>query len=449
VSADGPYWNPKTETMPREDLRRLQGARLAAAVARAWDRSPFWRRVFERAGARPEQVRGLEDLSRLPLTTREDWMQCQAERPLWGDLLALPPEAAVRYHMTSGTTGRRPLRVLDSRADWKWVAECWCYAFHGFGVRRADTVFFAFSYATFIGFWGAHYACEKMGCLVVPSGNLTTRDRVRSIADLGATVVCATPTYALRLAQEAREMGVDLPSGPVRRLIVSGEPAGSIPATKRLLEAQWGAKAADTAGMTELGTVMMFECERQPGGAHIIEDHFLEEVLDPDTGREVGYGERGERVVTSFGRGMVPVFRYRTRDLVVKVPHTRCSCGRTFDIYEGGILGRVDDMLLVRGTNVYPRAVEAIVREYDAVDEFQVRLWTEGGIRDEIGVRCEVRPGHEASWDSARERIERDLAGSHEGLAFRVERVPAGTLPRFELKARRVKDERTVKGGAP
>jgi phenylacetate-CoA ligase len=263
---------------------------------------------------------------------------------------------------------------------------------------------------------------------------------------MDATVVCATPTYALRLAQEARDMGIDLPNGKVKRLILSGEPAGSIPATKKLIEDQWGAKASDTAGMTEIGTIMMFECEKQPGGTHVIEDHYIEEVIDPDTGKEVPYGEQGERVVTSFGRGMIPLIRYRTRDLVRKVPHTGCTCGRTFDLYDGGILGRVDDMLLVRGTNVYPRAVEAIVREYAAVDEFQIHLRTAEGIRDEITLRCEVRKGHEGDWDGVAPRLAADLAAATEGLAFAVERVATGTLPRFELKAKRVKDERVVKG---
>ena len=447
MSDVSPYWNPKIETLPREDLRRLQAQKLRATAERAYERSPFHRRMFDQAKVKPSRLRTIDDLRRLPFTTREAWMAAQAEHPLFGDLMAQPVEDAVRYHMTSGTTGRRPLRVLDSRIDWKWISECWCYGFHGFGVRPHDRVFFAFSYATFIGFWGAHYACEKMGCMVLPSGNMATPNRVRVIEELGATVVCATPTYALRMAQEAREMGIDLPGGTVKRLIVSGEPAGSIPATKRLIETQWGAKVGDTAGMTELGTIMMFECDHQPGGAHIIEDHFLEEVIDPDTGQEVGYGQQGERVVTSFGRGMIPVFRYRTRDLVVKVPGAKCKCGRTFDIYEGGILGRVDDMLLVRGTNVYPRAVESIVREYAAVDEFQIRLWTEEGIRDEIGVRCEVRAGHEAGWDEAAKDLRADLVRNHEGLGFHVERAPTGSLPRFELKAKRVKDERIVKGG--
>jgi phenylacetate-CoA ligase len=443
---DTPYWNPKTETLPREELRALQGRRLASLVRRAYEHSPFHRRLMQEARVAPDDIRGVDDLRRLPLTTRDAWMDCQAEKPPFGDMLVRPEEAAVRYHTTSGTTGRTPLRVLDDRTDWKWIADLWCYAFHGFGVRRRDRVFFAFSYGTFIGFWGAHYGVEKMGCLVLPSGNMHTAGRVELIDEMKATVVCATPTYALRLAQEAAEHGIDLQDGPVERLVLSGEPAGSIPASKRLIEEQWGAKAADTAGMTEIGTIMMFECEKQPGGTHIIEDHFLEEVVDPSSGEPVGYGERGERVVTSFGRTMIPLIRYRTRDFVVRVPHDTCSCGRTFDLYEGGIQGRVDDMLVVRGTNVYPRAVEAIVREYPAVDEFQIYLWTADGIRDEISVRCEVRGGYESQWDAVARRLQSDLSANTEGLGFKVERAETGVLPRFELKARRVKDDRVVKG---
>jgi phenylacetate-CoA ligase len=441
-----PYWNPKTETLPRERLRALQDMRLRQAVQRAWRTSPFHRSLFEQAGVKPEDIRGVDDLPRLPFTTRDAWMQNQAEHPPFGQMCAVAPEQAVRYHTTSGTSGRTPLRVLDTRTDWKWVAEMWCYAFHGFGVRPTDRVFFAFSYGTFIGFWGAHYATEKMGCLVLPSGNMHTAGRVQLIDEMDATVVCATPTYALRMAQEAREAGIDLPGSSVQRLILSGEPAGSIPASKRLVEEQWGAKAADTAGMTEIGTIMMFECEHQPGGTHIIEDHFIEEVVDPESGEPVPYGEQGERVVTSFGRSAIPLIRYRSRDLVVRVPHTRCTCGRTFDVYEGGIRGRVDDMLLVRGTNVYPRAIEAIVREYPAVDEFQIHLWTKDGIRDEIAVRCEVREGFDAQWDGVARRLQEDLSGHIEGLGIRVLRAEAGSLPRFELKAKRVKDERVVKG---
>jgi phenylacetate-CoA ligase len=265
---------------------------------------------------------------------------------------------------------------------------------------------------------------------------------VRQIIDFGATVVASTPTYALRLAQEASVMGVDLAGSAVSRLILSGEPAGSIPQTKALIEEQWGAKAYDTAGMTEIGTIMVFECAHQPGGTHIIEDHVIEEVLDPTTLETVAYGERGERVVTSFGRGAIPLLRYETGDLVCRVPASRCSCGRGFDIYEGGILGRVDDMKTVRGTNVYSRAVEAIVREFPEVDEFQIRITTEG-IRDEITLRVELKPDWPADqWEALSGTLHRRLAEAHEGLNFRVERAGAGELPRFELKAKRTVDAR-------
>jgi phenylacetate-CoA ligase len=269
------------------------------------------------------------------------------------------------------------------------------------------------------------------------------------IVDLGATVVCSTPTYALRMAQEARALGLDLPGSSVRTLFLSGEPAGSIPATKALIEEQWGATALDTAGMTEVGTIVMFECDEQPGGPHILEDHYIEEVVDPETDEPVAYGEVGERVVTSFGRGFIPVLRYRTRDLVCKVPASRCRCGRTFDIYDGGIRGRVDDMKVVRGTNVYPRAIEEIVRRrIDGLEEFQIRLYTADGIRDEIEVLVELDEAHRSNGvDTLLTALAGELAEAHEGLRIGVRLADPETLPRFELKAKRLSDEREVWGG--
>ncbi len=438
-----PFWNPKTETLPKDQLRALQLAKLQRLVAHAWERSPFHRRLYEKASVRPEQIRTLDDIRRLPFMTREDWMANQAEHPLFGDLITRPQGDAIRYHLTSGTSGRQPLRVLDSRKDWSWIADMWCYGFWGFGIRPTDTVFFAFSYGSFIGFWGAHYCCEKMGCLTLASGNMTTEQRVKQIVEMGVTVVCATPTYALRMGQTAEKMGIDLRrDGKVRRVIVSGEPAGSIPAVKKMIEEMWGGKCGDTAGMTEIGTIMIFECEQQPGGPHIIEDHFIEEVLDPESGEPVGYGEQGERVVTSFGRGFIPLIRYRTKDLVCKVPHTRCSCGRTGDIYEGGILGRVDDMKLIRGTNVYPRAVEAVVREHGEVEEFQIVITRVDSVQDEITVKVELKPDQLECWPRLQAQLGKDLADAHEGLRFNVEQAKTGELPRFELKAKRLQDLR-------
>jgi phenylacetate-CoA ligase len=399
-------------------------------------------------GLDPDSLISLDDLRRIPMLTRDEWMESQAAAPPYGELPAIGPEGAIRVHTTSGTTGRGPLRALDSRKDWAWIAEMWCYGIWGCGVRPSDVAYIAFGYGSFIGFWGLHYAMEKVGVLNVPGGAQSTEARVRQIVDFGATVVASTPTYALRLAQEAAVQGIDLQGSAVSRLILSGEPAGSIPQTKALIEEQWGAKAFDTAGMTEIGTIMVFECSEQPGGTHIIEDHLIEEVLDPETLQPVPYGERGERVVTSFGRGAIPLIRYRTGDLVCKVPASTCPCGRAFDIYEGGILGRVDDMKLVRGTNVYPRAIEAIVREFPSVDEFQCVI-TREGIRDEITLRVELKPGSgSGEWETVADDLHRRLALAHEGLNFRVERAGDGELPRFELKAKRTVDLRDQPIGA-
>ncbi len=442
MAGESPYWNPKTETLGREQLRQLQLAKLRYQCQWAAARSPWYQRQFEAPGFEPSQLRSVDDLRRLPLLTRDQWMASQETEPPYGELPAIGSEGAIRVHTTSGTTGRGPLRALDSRKDWSWIAEMWAYAVWGCGARPADTAYIAFGYGSFIGFWGLHYAMEKVGVLNVPGGAQTTEARVRQIIDFGATVVASTPTYALRLAQEASVLGIDLPGSAVSRLILSGEPAGSIPQTKALIEELWGAKAFDTAGMTEIGTIMVFECEHQPGGTHIIEDHMIEEVIDPDSLEPVPYGERGERVVTSFGRGAIPLLRYRTGDLVCKVPAEKCTCGRGFDIYEGGILGRVDDMKIVRGTNVYPRAIEAIVREFPEVDEFQTVI-TREGIRDEITLRVECKPDWPADqWDALSDTLRRRLSLAHEGLGFRVQLAAEGELPRFELKAKRTVDER-------
>jgi phenylacetate-CoA ligase len=439
------FWNPKNEKLPREELRALQLHKLRRMCEWAYTTTPFHRRKFDAAGFKPDQLRTLDDIRRIPFMTREEWMESLMEKPMFGDLLATDPVNAIRYHLTSGTSGRTPIRVLDSTKDWDWIAEMWCYGLWGFGIRPEDTVYFAFGYGSFIGFWGAHYACEKMGALVIPGGAQTTEARIKQIIEMGATTVCSTPTYALHLWQKAREMGIDLArEGKVNKLICSGEPAGSIPAVKQQLEEAWGAKCGDTAGMTELGTIMIFECSHQPGGTHIIEDHFIEEVLNPSSGEPVGYGELGERVVTSFGRGFIPVLRYRTKDMVMKVPASTCSCGRTWDLYDGGIRGRWDDMKLIRGTNVYPRAVEAIVREYPAIDEFQIYISRRDDMQDEITIKVEIKPGHESEWPDLKVKLAKDLAEAHEGLRFSIERMDYGVLPHFELKAKRLVDVRPV-----
>ncbi|WP_030621508.1 phenylacetate--CoA ligase family protein [Streptomyces fulvoviolaceus] len=436
------FWNPKTEALEREQLRALQLTKLRRLVDWANARSPFYKASFAKAGFRPEQLRTWSDIDRIPFLTREQWMASQESTPPFGELPVAGADAAIRLHTTSGTSGRTPLRALDTRRDWKWTSEMWCYGLWGMGVRSTDIAYVAFGYGSFIGFWGLHNGLEKIGTLTIPGGAQTTAARVKQIIDFGCTVVASTPTYALRLAEEAEKLGYDLKNSPVRTVVLSGEPAGSIPETKALIEAQWGAKTYDTAGMTEISTVFMFEPEEQPGGCHIIEDHFIEQVIDAETGSELPYGEAGERVCTSFGRSIIPLIRYRTADLVVKVPSTFASNGRTWDLYQGGIIGRVDDMKLVRGTNVYPRAVEGIVRTFPVIDEFQLRI-TREGIRDEITLVVDPSPTvTDADWGVLEAALVKELADTHEGLRFLIERAEPGSLPRFELKAKRLTDLR-------
>jgi phenylacetate-CoA ligase len=434
------FWNPKTETLERDHLRALQFAKLQRVVEWAAARSPFYAASFRTAGFEPSQLKTLADIERIPFLTREAWMKSQIEHPPFGELPVAGADAAVRLHTTSGTSGKQPLRALDSRKDWSWAAEMWCYALWGAGVRQNDIGYVAFGYGSFIGFWGLHNGLEKIGALTIPGGAQTTPNRVKQIIEFGATVVASTPTYALRLAQEAESMGVDLKASAVRTVILSGEPTPE--STRQLIEEQWGAIALDTAGMTEISTIFMFEPADKPGGCHIIEDHFIDQVIDPETGRELPYGEAGERVTTSFGRGIIPLLRYRTSDLVVKIPHTAATSGRTFDLYQGGIIGRVDDMKLVRGTNVYPRAIEGVVRMHADVDEFQVEIIREG-IRDEIVLKVETVESFEpGAWPALENALRLDLAEAHEGLRFHVHHAEPGALPRYELKARRLTDSR-------
>lgn len=436
------YWNPRTELMPREDICALQLRRLQTMVGWAYARSPFWRRRLDAVRVSPESIHSLDDIRRLPFLTKAELLAEQEARPLYGEVLTAPPDVGVAYHQTSGTTGRTPFRVVESARDWAWGANAWARAIYAFGLRRTDVVYLPFGYGPFIGFWGAHYAIQRIGATTIAGGAQTSEARIRQIIDNRATAIVATPSYAIRLGQVAAEIGVDLARDTgVELTIHAGEPGPSIPATKRLLENLWGAHAGDFLGMTETAGITAYECNEK-SGLHISEDYFLEEILDKDTGEPVPLGEVGERVCTSFAIGLIPILRYRTGDLVKRVPGRECPCGRTFDLYQGGVLGRADDMRVIRGTNVYPSAVEGVVRLYPEIREFRIVVTRVQAI-DEITVQIEPNPGVAPTVvEPLVGRLVKDLAEAHEGLRFGVEVVPENTLPVFELKARRVQDLR-------
>lgn len=436
---DGEYWNPRTETWDAESKRRWQLHKLRELVGWA-KQTPWWRRRL--ASVEVESLRSLDDLRRLPFLTREEIRQDQEESPPFGAGLTVDPSWAMTRHETSGTSGRRPLAFLQTRRDWYWGAYAWAQALWGFGIRPQDVVYLAFGYGPFIGFWGAHYALQLIGCTTVAGGAQPSEARVRQILATGATALVATPSYLFRLAEVAQDLGVDWRTSKLRYLLVAGEPGGNIPSTRDQLEERFLARVGDFIGMTETAGIAAFTCQRARGYVHIAENYFLEEVIDPKSGEPVPVGELGERVTTAFGLGSYPIIRYRTGDLVRRLPHNGCDCGRTFDLYHGGILGRVDNLLVIRGVNVHPSGVEAVVRANPAVREFRVVAETVQG-RDEI--RVEWEPYHslpEGQLANVSRELAAQLAERHEGLRFAVEAVSPGTLPVWELKARRVVDRR-------
>lgn len=433
------YLEPEIETASRETLRRLQEERVRAQVEHAWARSAFYRRKLEAAGVKPEQVRTLDDLGRLPFTTKDELKQDQAEHPVWGTLLAVPVEDCLRVHMTSATTGR-PLALLDTPADWYGFYHSYARSLWAFGVRKADMVMAAFSYGPWIGYWSGFYAAQDLGALVFPAGGLSTDQRIDALCTYPITVLGCTPSYALFLAEQAAKKGIDLArQGRIRITWHTGEPGASIPATRTRIEAALGGRAFDLPGLTEIAA-WGFECDARAGLVHVHEDYCYPEVLD-EHDRPVKPGERGELVLTSLYRKAMPLLRYRTRDLV-QLADRPCPCGRTLLALEGGVLARLDDMKKVRGIIVYPRRVEEIVRVHPGVDEFQIVFRRVEGL-DDILVKIDPSPSLGAE---ERARMQQALGEDlRVGLGIRVsvELTEPGGLPRWDHKARRVRDERT------
>lgn len=418
------------ENAPREKLREVQWQKLRELLRLVSNRNRFYTEKWRQAGIVPDELKSFDDLRKLPFTHKSELARAQDEAPPFGTNATFPAEAYSRMHQTSGTAGI-PLRVVDTPESWEWWGQCWRLVLRGAGVTRSDRVFLPFSFGPFIGFWAAVEGARQLGTMMIPGGGWDSLERLHMMRDLGATVVCCTPTYALRLAEVAREKKFDLRSIPVRALIHAGEPGANVPHTKARIEAAWDAKCFDHAGASEVGA-HSFECELQPNGIHIIESEFIPEVIDPQTGKEVEPGETGELVITNLGRPGFPVIRYRTGDLV-RLNLKACACGRTFARFDGGLLGRTDDMFTIRGVNVYPTAIENVIRQFSAVDEFQVAVKT----RQEMGhleVQIEVHSGNDA--EEVRARVEQAIHGA---LSLRptVTVAPPGALTRFEMKARR------------
>jgi phenylacetate-CoA ligase len=429
AEVDITFYDRELETAPRERLRSLQEEKLAGMLYQVHGANKFVTAKLDAAGATPEDVRTLADLAQLPFTTKTELMAAQAGG-LLSENCTFPETAYTRMHQTSGTTGA-PLRVFDTAESWDWWGHCWGYVLAGAGLTSNDRLFVPFSFGTFIGFWSALGGAEKIGALMIPGGGRDSEQRLRVMAELGITAMCCTPTYALRLAEVAREMGFGIDSLPLRITVHAGEPGANVPATKQRIEAEWGVKCFDHAGASEVGP-HSFECQPQPGATHAIDTEFIVEAIRPGTGEPAAPGEDGELVITNLGRIGFPVLRYRTGDLV-RIDDSPCPCGRTFTRFAGGVIGRADDMVVVRGVNIYPSAVENLLRSYGEVEEFRVTIVRR---RDMSAVVLEIECRDGVTGDEVARRVAADFIAKL-GMHAEVSVVAQGTLPRFEMKARR------------
>lgn len=419
------------QSSDRTRLRAYQDERLRALLAELGT-NQFCLEKFRLAGLSMTEVRTAADLAALPFTTKAELATEQAQHPPYGRLLTYPL-ARYRYlHQTSGTTGR-PLRWLDTSEDWQTFMRCWTEVYRGAGVTENDLVFCAFSFGPYVSHWTGIDGARHIGALCLSGGGMNSEQRLRAILENHCTVLVCTPTYALHLAEVAAGMGLDLRASDIRVTIHAGEPGASVPHVRRRIEAAWGARCFDHAGATEAGA-WGFDCLAEDNAMHLNELEFIFEVIDPQTGEAVSEGGRGELVITTLGRAGMPVLRYRTGDLV-ELTTEPCACGRTLARIKGGVLGRTDDMLTVRGVNLYPSAIDNLIRALPAIIEYEVEIRRVSEM-DDLLLKVEIAEQHD--FDQVKQAL---LSAFRTGLNIRVSIAQAGrgSLPRYEFKARRFK----------
>jgi phenylacetate-CoA ligase len=399
---------------------------LADLIEEVRGGNPFQRARLNALGAEPV----LEDI---PTLTKDELVRDQAENPPFGTNLTYPLEEYVQIHQTSGSTGP-PLRVLDTAADSRWWRGMFAHTLCVAGVRPGDRVALAFSFGPHVQFWAARDGLQELGATALPLGGMASVQRLSTMAELQTTAVMCTPTYALRLLEVALEQRLDDALEPIRQVICTGEPGASLPAVRSRIEEGFGAACIDHAGLTEVGP---WGCPcPEGGGLHVYDDEFVCEILDPELSPAAA-GDCGELVLTPLRRTGFPVLRYRTGDVVVNSDE-RCPAGHEHRWLPGGIVGRTDDMVVIRGMNVFPSAIEEAVRGVSGSGEFRITFYSEQSGMDEIKLEVELDDGTDA-------RRLQDVMRQRLGLRVRVVPVHPGLLPRPEGKARRVVDERVAR----
>ena len=416
----------RLESLDRASLERAQLERLNQLLAQVLPANAFYTRKFTNV---PLPLKSLEQLHELPVTTKEELVLPGVDDVVPANR-TWPLDRYVRYHQTSGTHGR-PMPVYDTADDWRWWVDCWQFVLDAAEATPADRAMLAFSFGPFIGFWSAHDALAARGALVIPGGGMNSRARLDLIERTAPTILLCTPTYALHLIETAAECGFDLAGSSVTRIIVAGEPGGSVPSVRERIETAWNARVVDHAGASEVGPWGYGDASRR--GIHILESEFIAEFVSVETGRPASDGELSHLLLTSLGRPGLPVVRYRTGDLVR--PRWNEAGANRFVLLEGGVLARADEMMIIRGVNIFPSAVEEIVRSFPEVVEYRMTARKRGAM-DELLVEVEDRL-------SAPRRIAEEMY-LRLGLKIEVELAPPASLPRFEGKGRRFVDERQL-----
>jgi phenylacetate-CoA ligase len=430
------FWNPSMERMPVEDLKEIQEKKLRALVNNVYNYSPFYKRKFKELGLHPSDIRGLEDLPKLPFTKKQD---LRDNYPF--GMFAVPISQIVRFHASSGTTGK-PTLVGYTENDIRMWIESLCRGLVSCGVTHEDIVQIAYGYGLFTGGLGFHYAVEKIGATALPISTGNTARQIELMKDLGVTVIACTPSYMLYMAEYAEKMGTSIRETSLRIGIFGAEPWSE--ETRKRIEEKTGITAYDVYGTSELSGPLFTECTER-NGLHIWADHFLVEVIDPKTGEKVGEGEKGELVVTTLSKEAMPLIRWRTGDITI-LETEKCNCGRTHPRIMR-ILGRSDDMLIVRGVNVFPSQIEHVLMQIPELGEHYMIILDRVENLDVMTIQVELnqkvsieKPGEILNLKRKVEERLKSVLGVHAN----VELVNPGTLQRFEGKAKRIIDRRKI-----
>ena len=432
----GRYYQKEIETMPIEEIRKLQSAKLVKQVKHVYENVPYYRGLMDKKGVRPEDVHGIEDLRKLPFLSKSDLRETYP----YG-MLAVPISDCVRIHSTSGTTGKRVIAYYTQHDVDLWE-ECCARAIVAAGGTRDDVLQVAYGYGLFTGGAGLHGGSHKVGCLTLPMSSGNTERQIQFMMDLKSTIICCTPSYAAYIGESLKEQGYKPQDNSLKAGIFGAEPWTE--EMRRDIEKSLGIKAYDIYGLTETsGPGVAFECEEQ-NGMHINEDHFIAEIIDPDTGEVLPEGSKGELVFTSLDKQAFPLLRYRTRDICV-LSREKCSCGRTF-VRMAKPMGRSDDMLIIRGVNVFPSQVETVLLAEGYAPNYRIEIDRVNNT-DTFDVFVELLPEQLADTPEGVIQREKALAAAVTtmvGIRPAVHLVPPKTIARSEGKAVRVTDKRKL-----